>query len=73
MGLAGRGVAELRPFGPSKSALADLEPRVSAPLSGSHLGPHARLHAPCNKAVSREAVCSSFTLFNAACRSINTH
>ena len=42
MGLAGRGVAQLRPFGPSKSALADLEPRVSAPLSGSHLGPHCK-------------------------------
>ena len=46
MGLAGRGVAELRPFGPSESAPADSEPRASAPLSGSHLGPHGEaLHA----------------------------
>ena len=56
MGLAGRGVAELRHFGPSESAQADSEPRASAPLSGSHLGPHTRPMRPCNKAVSREAV-----------------
>ena len=31
-------------------------PQASAPLSGSHLGPHTRPMRPCNKAVSREAV-----------------
>jgi hypothetical protein len=41
------------------------EPRDwnGAPLSGSHLGPHIRPSRRCNKAVCREAVCSSFTLF----------
>ena len=34
-----------------------------APLSGSHLGPHTRPLCPCNKAVFREAVCSSFLPF----------
>jgi Transposase IS116/IS110/IS902 family len=42
-----------------------------APLSGSHLGPHTRPQRPCNKAVSREAVCSSSTLFASPCLSIN--
>ena len=44
---------------------------METPLSGSQLGPHDRPSAPCNKTVSREAVCSSFTPFNAACTSIN--
>ena len=33
---------------------------LETPLSGSHLGPHTRPQRPCNKAVFREAVCSSF-------------
>ena len=43
------------------------EPRDwnGALLSGSHLGPHASPQGPCNKAVSREGVCSSVTLLNA--------
>jgi len=31
---------------------------METPLSGSHLGPHTRPQRPCNKAVSRQAVCS---------------
>ena len=31
-GLAGRGLTEFGPFGPSRSAKADLEPQASAPL-----------------------------------------
>ena len=56
MGLAGRGVAGLRPFGASESAPAGSEPRASAPLSGSHLGQHTRPQCPYNNTVSREAV-----------------
>ena len=56
MGLAGRGVAELGPFGSSKSAQADLEPRASASLSGSHPGPHTQPMRSCSKADCREAV-----------------
>ena len=44
---------------------------METPLSGSHLGPHTRPMCPCNKAVSREAVCSFVTPFNAACSFIN--
>ena len=46
MGLAGRAVAELLHFGPSQSAQADCEPRASALLNGSHLGPRgSKSHA----------------------------
>ena len=45
--------------------------RNGALLSGSHLGPHDRPQRPCNKAVSREAVCSFVTPFIAARSSIN--
>ena len=44
---------------------------MQMPLSGSHLGPHTRPLCPCNKAVFREAVCSSFMLFIATCSCIN--
>ena len=44
---------------------------METPLSGSHLGPHTRPLCPCNKAVFREAVCSSFMPFNAACSCFN--
>ena len=51
-----RGVAQLRSFGRSESALADLEPRASAPLNGSHLGAHTRPMGPCNTAIFTEAI-----------------
>ena len=48
---------------------------METPLSGSHLGPHTRPLRPCNKAVFREAVCSSFMLFAppALALTANTH
>ena len=45
--------------------------RNGALLSGSHLDPHTRPQRPCNKAVSREAVCSFVSPFNAARSFIN--
>jgi hypothetical protein len=62
-GQTGSGQARLTLGGSNRRCPRDWN---GAPLSGSHLGPHAKPQGPCNKAVSREAVCSSFTLFNAA-------
>lgn len=36
---------------------------METPLSSSHPGPHTRPQRPRNKAVFREAVCSSLTPF----------
>jgi hypothetical protein len=44
-----------------------------APLSGSHLGPHTRPQRPCNKAVSREAVCSFVHTLQRRLQSLQPH
>ena len=59
-GQTGSGQARLTLRGSNRREPRDWN---GAPLSGSHLGPHIRPPCRCNKAVCREAVCSSFTLF----------